>query len=118
MNSSRELGMLGEEMALSFLSRLGYRLWERNFRCRFGEVDLIMQDGEILVFIEVKARRSTLYGVPQEAVGPVKQARIRRLAEYYLLCKGKEDLQPRFDVIAVMFNKSGNYTIHHFKDAF
>lgn len=118
MSSFRNLGILGEETALSFLSQLGYRLLERNYRCRLGEIDLIMQDGRVLVFIEVKARRCTLYGVPQEAVGQVKQARIRRLAEHYLLCKGKEDCQLRFDVVAVRLEKSGNYIIDHFKNAF
>ncbi|HHV36046.1 MAG TPA: YraN family protein [Syntrophomonadaceae bacterium] len=118
MSSSRNLGILGEEMALSFLSGLGYHLLERNYRCRLGEIDLVMLDGECLVFIEVKARRSTLYGAPQEAVGAVKQARIRRLAEHYLLCKCDGDYHLRFDVVAVSFKKSGNHIIDHFKNAF
>ncbi|WP_044664600.1 YraN family protein [Syntrophaceticus schinkii] len=118
MGSSRNLGILGEETALSFLSRLGYHLLERNYRCRLGEIDLIMQDGSVLVFIEVKARRSALYGKPQEAVGAAKQARIRRLAEHYLLCKGNGDYGIRFDVVAVSFKESGNYSIDHIKNAF
>jgi putative endonuclease len=118
MNSARDLGIMGEEAALSFLSQLGYRLLEKNYRCRLGEIDLIMQDGKALVFIEVKARRSTFYGVPQEAVGIVKQAKIRRVAEQYIQYKGEEDCQPRFDVVAVRYQKSGNCTIEHFKNAF
>ena len=118
MGSAHNLGIIGEEVALSFLSGLGYQLLEKNYRSRFGEIDLIMQDGRVLVFIEVKARRSTLYGVPQEAVGAVKQAKIRRVAEQYLQYKGKEDCQLRFDVVAVRFHKTGNCTIDHFKSAF
>lgn len=118
MSSARDLGIMGEEAALSFLSHLGYRLLEKNYRCRLGEIDLIMQDGRVLIFIEVKARRSTLYGVPQEAVGRVKQAKIRRVAEHYLQYKGKGDCQLRFDVVAVRFQKPGNCTIDHFKNAF
>ena len=118
MSSTHNLGIIGEEAALSFLSVLGYQLLEKNYRSRFGEIDLIMQDGSFLVFIEVKARRSTLYGVPQEAVGAAKQAKIRRVAEQYLQYKGKADCQLRFDVVAVSYQKTGKCTIDHFKNAF
>ena len=118
MTSPHSLGLLGEETALAYLSGRGYRLLERNYRCNLGEVDLIMLDGHILVFIEVNARRSERYGEPQEAVGSVKQARIRRLAEHYLLCKGREECQPRFDVVTVRFKKSGRHIVDHFIDAF
>ncbi len=118
MANSRELGQLGEKVALSFLSTLGYHLLERNYRCRLGEIDLIMLDGESLVFIEVKARRSCFYGMPQEAVGLAKQTKIRRLAEYYLLCNKNPDYKIRFDVIAVCFENNIKYNIEHIKNAF
>ncbi len=118
MVSSQNTGIKGEELALSFLTGLGYRLMERNYRCRFGEVDLIMQDGEELVFIEVKTRRSTKYGMPQDAVGAVKQKKIRRLAVQYMMYRRKEEYQPRFDVIAITIDRAGNPTIDHFKNAF
>lgn len=121
MSSLRQLGMIGEEIAFAYLSRLGYHLLERNYRCRLGEIDLIMLDGSFIVFIEVKARRGTHFGVPQEAVGAAKQARIRRLAEHYLQCKDNEDYQLRFDVVAVSFHKAGSQVkqvIDHIKNAF
>ena len=118
MSSPRDLGILGEKLALNYLSQLGYHLLERNYRCRLGEIDLIMQDGSVIVFIEVKARRATLYGMPQEAVGPVKQAKIRRLAEYYLMVKEENECSLRFDVVAIRFEKTGNQEIEHFKNAF
>ncbi len=118
MVSSHSLGIKGEELALSFLLGLGYHLLERNYRCRFGEVDLIMQDGDEIVFIEVKTRRCTNFGVPQEAVGAAKQSKIRKLAAQYMMYKRKEEYQPRFDVIAIRIDRAGNHSIDHFKNAF
>lgn len=118
MSSAHRVGMRGEELALSFLSGLGYHLLEKNYRCRLGEIDLIMKDGQTLVFIEVKTRRSTLYGSPQEAVGPAKQAKIRRLAGYYLLTKGIKEQQLRFDVVAIQFERKGKHRVEHLKGVF
>ncbi|AFV11257.1 endonuclease [Thermacetogenium phaeum DSM 12270] len=117
MGSARSVGLRGEELALSFLSRLGYHLLEKNYRCRLGEIDLIMKDGQNLVFIEVKTRRSDSYGAPQEAVGPLKQAKIRKLARYYLMTKGIREQQVRFDVVAIRFG-GGKYHIEHLKGVF
>ncbi|NPV28181.1 MAG: YraN family protein [Firmicutes bacterium] len=114
----RETGLKGEEIALSFLSSLGYRLLAKNFRCRLGEIDLIMQDGPVTVFVEVKTRRNLLYGTPQEAVSPAKQAKIRRLAQYYLLTKKEEEAPLRFDVIAITFTEKGRPVIEHLKGVF
>ena len=79
----QDTGIRGEQIALDFLLGLGYQLVAKNWRCRSGEIDLIMMDGNIMVFVEVKARRGSGYGLPQEAVGSKKQAKIRRLAQYY-----------------------------------
>lgn len=117
MASARSVGLRGEELALSFLSGLGYHLLEKNYRCRLGEIDLIMKDGRNLVFIEVKTRRSTRYGAPQEAVGPLKQAKIRKLARFYLMTKGIEEEQVRFDVVAIRFGE-GKHQIEHLKGVF
>jgi len=114
----RKIGLEGEEIALSFLSSLGYRLLAKNFRCRLGEIDLIMQDGPVTVFVEVKTRCNHLYGSPQEAVSPAKQARIRRLAQYYLLTKNERETPLRFDVIAIMLSKPGKPVIQHLKGVF
>lgn len=79
-----ELGKIGEEFAANLLELQGYRILERNFRCRMGEIDLIAEkDGEIS-FVEVKTRRSARFGRPAEAVSPEKQRRMRKAAEFYL----------------------------------
>ena len=81
-----ELGKIGEEFAANLLELQGYRILERNFRCRTGEIDLIAEkDGEIS-FVEVKTRRSARFGRPAEAVSTEKQRRMRKTAEFYLNC--------------------------------
>lgn len=116
--SSQDLGLQGEKLALAYLSGLGYRFLAKNYRCRLGEIDLIMEEGPVLVFIEVKARRSTLYGLPQEAVGRAKQAKIRRLAQYYLVTMNIKEQQLRFDVVAILFDNKGRHRVEHLKGVF
>jgi putative endonuclease len=95
------LGRWGEEEAARFLRRRGMRILERNFRCPVGEIDIIARHGKILAFVEVKTRRGTGFGLPQEAVGQVKQRQILRAAQWYLGNGHGRGLQPRFDVVAV-----------------
>lgn len=116
--SRRDVGIKGEEIALSFLYSLGYFLLEKNFRCRFGEIDLIMKDEDVIVFVEVKTRRNLLFGLPQESVHPAKQAKIRRLAQYYLASKRMKDSPLRFDVMAVVFSRKGKPIVEHLKGVF
>jgi putative endonuclease len=116
-STAAALGSGGERAAADFLIARGYHILERNFRCRGGEVDLIALDGSVLVFIEVKVRRSLARGAPIEAVTPVKQARVRRAAQEYLTFSGRVFGHIRFDVIAVM--KSAKTTdITHLKASF
>lgn len=115
---SQNTGTKGEQIALSFLLGLGYRLVEKNFRCRSGEIDLIVLDGPALVFVEVKARHGTGFGLPQEAVGPAKQARIRRLAQYFLQVRARDEQEFRFDVVAIAFSSGGIPRIEHLKGVF
>ncbi len=77
--SNRETGMLGESIALRYLVDKGYEVVERNYRTRYGEIDLILRGAQALVFVEVKARRGTGFGDPLEAVTPGKQARVRSM---------------------------------------
>lgn len=114
----KNTGTEGEQIALSFLLALGYRLVARNWRCRSGEIDLILFDGPVLVFVEVKTRHGTGFGQPQEAVGPAKQARIRRLARYYLLVSRSREQEIRFDVVAVTFSGNAAPRIEHLQGAF
>jgi putative endonuclease len=111
------LGSGGERAAADFLRERGYHILERNFRCRGGEIDLIALDGGVLVFIEVKVRRTLARGAPIEAVTPLKQARVRRAAQEYLTFCGRVFQRIRFDVIGVM--KTAKTTdITHLKAAF
>lgn len=101
--SRRAVGASYEEQAARYLEKQGYRILERNFFSRYGEIDLIAKDGDTLVFIEVKYRSSIAAGDPAEAVTEKKQGRIRKTAQYYL-CRHRisEDIPCRFDVAAVL----------------
>lgn len=111
------LGRWGEEEAERYLRRQGMTIVERNFRTPVGEIDIIARQGKILIFVEVKTRRSLAFGTPQEAVGRTKQRQIVRTAQWYLGNGQGKGLQPRFDVIAVRPGESGA-TIEHIVDAF
>lgn len=101
--NNRAIGTEYEELACEYLLRHGYKILERNFRCRQGEIDIIAKDGDYLVFIEVKYRRNGLEGDPAEAVDYRKQARILRTARFYMnYTRISEDVPCRFDVVAVL----------------
>lgn len=93
-------GQAGEDAALAYLAAHGLRLVERNFRCKLGEIDLIMRDGPGLVFVEVRRRSSASHGGAVASITPAKQRRLTRAAQYYLL--RHKPLPPcRFDVVAI-----------------
>lgn len=112
------LGRWGEDRAVAYLQRRGVRIVERNYRCALGEIDIIARERNSLLFIEVKTRRSALFGLPQEAVGPRKQRQLIRTAQWYLKVSRTERLHPRFDVIAVLWQSDGSAEITHLVDAF
>lgn len=97
------LGKSGENYACLELERRGYAILERRYRTRAGEIDVIARDGEMLVFVEVKARRSARFGYPAEAVTASKQRRLVQMASFYILRKGLSNSRCRFDVVAVTF---------------
>ena len=113
-------GVLGEEVAAHFIIEHGYRIVERNFRCKGGEVDIIARDpvDKSLVFIEVKARRGLTYGVPQLAVTPFKQRQISKAALTWLSKNRLHDTNARFDVIAILLSGDGLHKIEHIVNAF
>ncbi|MBF0255452.1 MAG: YraN family protein [Gammaproteobacteria bacterium] len=99
---SRQRGDQAEEQALSFLQAKGLRLLERNYSCRQGEIDLIMQHGDCLVFVEVRYRRNSSFGSPLESVDSHKQARLRHSAQHYLQRHPWLLARPcRFDVVGI-----------------
>jgi len=99
------LGRKGEEFAAQYLMKSGYRIVERNFRVRSGEIDIIANDGEYLVFVEVKTRSSIRFGTPADAVTSHKQQQIIKTALVYMSQHNLHDFPVRFDVMAVMMEK-------------
>lgn len=107
------IGAAKEELARRYLETRGLRLVARNFRCRRGEIDLIMRDGDCLAFVEVRYRRSERFGTPAESVDPAKQRRILETARHYLQ-RHPTSLACRFDVLAI----TGIGCIEWLQDAF
>lgn len=106
-NNKRQIGSQKEQMAAEYLSEKGWKILERNFYCRQGEIDLIaVSPDQVLVFLEVKYRKDEKNGLPEEAVNKKKQRKIQKTAQVYLYQKGiSMDRKCRFDVIAIMGNK-------------
>jgi putative endonuclease len=98
----RALGQRGERLAARWYTQQGYRVLETNWRCRDGEIDLVLADGPTVVFCEVKARASHAFGAPAEAVTPAKQRRLRRLAAAWIDASHTRPVAVRFDVVAVV----------------
>ena len=117
MLSKTKKGAIGEDLAVDYLKKKGYRIFQRNYRFEHGEIDIIAEDGNALVFVEVKARRSKEFGEPEDAVTPRKREKIRATADGYLFENNIDDKECRFDVIAIDYQ--GNKTeIRHIEDAF
>ena len=100
--TNSELGEFGEAMAMQYLYKEGYQILARNYRCRLGEVDLIVKQGDVLVFVEVKTRSDLLLGTPAEAVDRRKLEHIRRVAIQYVSRHGLEDMDMRVDVVEIV----------------
>ena len=98
------LGKSGENIAVRYLLKKGFKIISRNFRDKFGEVDIIARDRETIVFVEVKTRNSVRYGLPEEAVTTAKQRQIIRVASNYLSRHQLLDKPARFDVVAIIVN--------------
>lgn len=118
--ANKETGSEGENAATAFLISSGYRVIERNFRCKGGEVDIVAQapGTGCLVFAEVKARRTLSHGLPQQAVNAFKQRQISKAALTWLAKNRQHDRDARFDVIAVFLADDGNHRIEHIENAF
>lgn len=101
-------GKEGEKIAAEYLKKNGYRIVENNYRCPIGEIDIIARDKNELVFVEVKARKSSALGFPEQAVGIQKQRKMSQLALWYLQEKRLHDTNARFDVVAILMLPSGN----------
>jgi len=114
----RAVGAYGERMAERHLVAQGLVVLARNWRCAEGEVDLILRDGEDVVFCEVKTRQGDQFGTPAEAIGPAKVRRLRRLAALWLDQSSVRPKEVRFDVVAVLPQPRGATKIEHLRAAF
>lgn len=99
--SKRDVGIYGEETAVTFLKKEGYKLIERNYRSPFGEVDIIAEEDGFLVFVEVKFRKTSSFGSPLDAITRDKKRHIIRSALYYLKTTGQTTRRVRFDVLGI-----------------
>ena len=116
-DSRKKLGEKGEEIAIGFLKKNKYKILSKNYRCPFGEIDIIAQQGKVLSFIEVKTRSSEIFGAPQEAIHLQKQKKISRVALAFIQRYRLEDRAARFDVITIKLSPDG-YTVDLIQNAF
>ncbi|MBN2789994.1 MAG: YraN family protein [Candidatus Delongbacteria bacterium] len=116
--NNRNTGTIGEDIAAGYLSTLGYEIIKRNFQySNFGEIDIIAKDKNVLVFVEVKANRTSQFGNPVLRVGISKQRQIYKVAQIYMLYNNIRNTDCRFDVIAIEMGYEKN-EITHIENAF
>ncbi|WDV47681.1 YraN family protein [Clostridiaceae bacterium M8S5] len=114
--NNKEQGQKGEDIAIKYLKKLKYKILERNYAKKTGEIDIIAKDKEIVVFIEVKARKSDNYGNPSDAVNTAKQKNIIKTALLYQSINKLNNTQFRFDIVEVFMHKKDK--INHLINAF
>jgi putative endonuclease len=113
MRAKDILGREGEQAAADYLTKRGFRILDRNWRCADGEIDIVAVERHSLVVCEVKTRSGTRFGTPLEAVGRVKLGRLRRLGVKWLQAHGVRFDQIRIDVIGLLREGTGDFTIEH-----
>ena len=121
MGRSKLSGAWGEAVAAEYLRRKHYQIVAAGYSCKFGEIDLVVQNRKYLIFVEVKLRKNANFAEAMEFVHQKKQARVLSTAQLYIQQHGLEELQPRFDVIEVYAaegTKTKKPKIHHLEDAF
>jgi putative endonuclease len=107
INPRRSLGELGERIAAEHLEKSGFRVLDRNVRTRYGEIDIVAQEGKTLVFVEVRTRRGNAFGTAEESVNARKQQKLVQLAEGYVQNAKLVFQDYRIDVVIVEFSASG-----------
>lgn len=114
MNTKQQIGAYGEEVAVRYLKQKGYKILERNFYCKQGEIDIIAKDKNYMIFIEVKTRSNLFYGNPASAINNIKQNHMYRVAKYYLYINNNMNHLVRFDAIEVYVDKN-RAKVNHIK---
>jgi len=109
---------MGEELAAEYLRRRGLRIAEANYRCRLGEIDLVAFEGRVVVFVEVKSKRGSSHGSPEEMITAAKRRRLTMLARWFLMERKWTGRPARFDVIAVDWRRDRAGAVTHYRNAF
>jgi putative endonuclease len=118
MRAKDAVGAYGERVAVRHLEERGYAVLDRNWRTRAGELDVVAVRGGVVVFAEVKCRRTAAFGPPALAVTPLKAARLRVVAGEWLAAHGLADAAVRFDVVSVLRPARGATVVEHVEGAF
>ena len=113
----RDLGAFGERVAAAHLEAKGYRIRARNFRCREGEIDIVAEDGDCLVFVEVRTRRGDAFGTPAESVTAAKERRLLTVARAYLQEHPDVPANQRIDVVGVELSRGRLLAVQHIEGA-
>ena len=114
----RETGIYGEKLARDFLIDKGYCVLETNYRCSHGEIDIIAGDKDCLVFVEVRTKKSSIFGTPEESITPKKMEKLRATASHYLQCHESPLPEWRIDVVGIELDKKGRLSrIEHIEHA-
>lgn len=116
---NKDIGSYTENIAATYLLSNGYSILDRNYRNKFGEVDIICQKDNLIIFVEIKSRYTNSFGNPLESVSCHKQKKIILLSKFYILYKKLSDFNIRYDVIEIYLNHLNNtYEVNHLEDAF
>jgi putative endonuclease len=115
MRAKDVLGKAGEQAAVEYLESVGFRILDRNWRCAEGEIDIVAADRHVFVVCEVKTRSGTRFGTPLEAVGRTKLRRLRKLAVLWLNAHGIRYELVRVDIVGLVYEGTGGYTIEHLR---
>lgn len=116
--SNKEIGALGEDLVSKYLLSEKFYIFEKNYSCFIGEVDIIAKDNDHICFIEVKARYDNKYGLPCESITLYKQNKIKRVAQKFIVENKLYNHIFRFDVAEVFLDTKGGYSINYIKNAF
>lgn len=113
---NRKTGFLAEDLAVKALQDKGYKILERNFKDRFGEIDIIAKDKDVLVFVEVKAKKGIVFGLPEEMINSNKLRKIQKMAEIYI--DGKT-IPCRIDVVAIILSETNELLhLNHYENVY
>ena len=115
---NKKIGSFGEMLVITYLENMNYEILDKNYKTKFGEIDIIAKDKKEYVFIEVKTRTSSKYGMPSEAVDFNKEKHIKKSSQVYVYLNNLENKYIRYDVIEVYFINKNKYYINHLKNNF